>query len=395
MGSRGSERLGFASYTGQVASPTRLPINRVAVGTLAQSLCRTRHIAMAPISSIQLGYAGFFLNGGTETGVGATVTHSASVEYPVGTLAEPGTRTRITFGGSNDGAVISSFRLFSDSVVIPGGIPEGAEFFVWTFARAASGFIPRQDGSGVHIADPDNGGAYTAALSGLTDVCTSGTFTHTDDDHALGPCVILGTTTKPSVLLLGDSRGYGADDTWDGTPHIGEVARSLGKAGIAYASFSAPSHAMSKYTTDHSREDDFWPYFTHQIIQLGTNDINAGASLATMQTRANAIKNYAGAPARTGIITVAPRSTSTDAWATVGNQTTAGNDAVRVTYNDWIRGAAAFWRKFEFSDVVESSRNSGLWKAPGYTLDGVHQTQAAFVAQRDANIFGNETFYKA
>lgn len=43
--------------------------------------------------------------------------------------------------------------------------------------------------------------------------------------------------------------------------------------------------------------------------------------------------------------------------------------------------------EFEIADVVETARDSGIWLAPGYTPDGVHDTNTANLAiQASGNI---------
>lgn len=94
--------------------------------------------------------------------------------------------------------------------------------------------------------------------------------------------------------------------------------------------------------------------------------------------------------------TITPNTTSTDGWATTGNQTpvNATVESHRVQLNDWLRGGAPMsgglavavgtsgallagdtghplYGYWEITDNVESARNSGIWKA-GYTTDGLH-----------------------
>jgi lysophospholipase L1-like esterase len=70
--------------------------------------------------------------------------------------------------------------------------------------------------------------------------------------------------------------------------------------------------------------------------------------------------------------TITPSTTSTDSWATTGNQTPESSNAVRVQVNDWIRTVPSpLSGYFEIADLAETARNSGIWKA-GYTSDGLH-----------------------
>jgi hypothetical protein len=84
---------------------------------------------------------------------------------------------------------------------------------------------------------------------------------------------------------------------------------------------------------------------------------------------------------------VTPVSTSTNGWTTTAGQTTHGNNAQRVAFNNWLRdgapidGAGAplavgatgtragqpghpLAGYFETADTMETARNSGIWKMP-------------------------------
>ena len=119
---------------------------------------------------------------------------------------------------------------------------------------------------------------------------------------------------------------------------------------------------------------------TAALVQLGTHDIFSGRTAAQVQANLQTIY----ARLRTlGInriyqTTITPRTTSTDSWTTVNNQTTTNvtHEAERVTLNAWIRAnTAGISGFFEVADVVESARDSGRWKA-GATADGIHPTDA-------------------
>jgi lysophospholipase L1-like esterase len=103
--------------------------------------------------------------------------------------------------------------------------------------------------------------------------------------------------------------------------------------------------------------------------------------------------------------TLGPNTTSTDAWATTVNQTwdALRDNTVRLALNAWIRDGAPINASgtpvaagtspatrsgeaghpligyFETADVMESARDSGVWK-PGYTADGLHPTPTGYAA---------------
>ena len=68
-----------------------------------------------------------------------------------------------------------------------------------------------------------------------------------------------------------------------------------------------------------------------------------------------------------------PNTTSSDFWATLtGQAVNLVQDAVRTSYNDWLRagGIAGVSGCVELADQAESSRNSGKWKASSVIATG-------------------------
>lgn len=141
--------------------------------------------------------------------------------------------------------------------------------------------------------------------------------------------------------------------------------------------------------------------------EYGINDVTTGRTLAQIQ--ADKIALWTGLVARGMKVftqTLGPVvSSTTDLYATTGGQTTHANNAVRVNLNDWTRDGAPMLNGvavavgssaagtlrigqvghpvtayFEIADIVESSRNSGVFKVTGAsnyaTSDGTHPTLA-------------------
>jgi hypothetical protein len=86
--------------------------------------------------------------------------------------------------------------------------------------------------------------------------------------------------------------------------------------------------------------------------------------------------------------TYEPYTTSTDSWATTANQTADATNGDRITMNTAIRGGlGGIAGYFDIASVAESALNSGKWKAPNWTSDGLHGNQNA-----NAN-FSNSTIW--
>jgi hypothetical protein len=124
---------------------------------------------------------------------------------------------------------------------------------------------------------------------------------------------------------------------------------------------------------------------------MGRNDFTQQIALATVQANMITIwKLLAGYGIKTWQTTIAPHTSSTDAWATIGNQTILNpstDNAPRITFNNWVRDGAPMLAGvavaagsnatgtlragqsghplagyMELADVVESSRDSGYWR---------------------------------
>lgn len=118
-------------------------------------------------------------------------------------------------------------------------------------------------------------------------------------------------------------------------------------------------------------------YFSHLLCGYGFNDIYTSVdSKATVIANLQAI--WATAPASRKVFqtTITPKTTSTDSWATVENQTIASGDVTRLDLNADIRNAAfsgmdGYW---DVADGIESSRDSGKFRITGgaNTTDGLH-----------------------
>jgi lysophospholipase L1-like esterase len=121
------------------------------------------------------------------------------------------------------------------------------------------------------------------------------------------------------------------------------------------------------------------------LTNFGRNDIDAGRTLAQM--KADLITLWEKIRSTGAIVyqtTITPKTTSTDSWATVANQTVAETESIRVQLNDWIRTVPTpLSGIFDVADMVETSRNSGIWKA-NLTDDGIHPVAAGHIEMAKA-----------
>lgn len=340
------------SYLGQIATRSFVPNNFIS--TQKQSMTRSRHLCQQSVTSLQIVAANFYVpeNGaslGVESAPGSTATITASIEYPVGTF------TQLTFGGNASGTIPDGGILFSDFASVT--IPSGASFYVRQYITTAAGMVYVDNGA----IDYTNGDGFHFGPSGISDQTLGGTVTHNDNVNGFFPLAILGRTTRPSCAIIGDSRAYGYLDFYSDTSgDKGEIARSIGPS-LAYINLAVPSDKATLWVASHANRLQVAKLCSHSIIQLGINDLSGARTSAQLISDVTAIAGLIGKPAF--FCTVAPRSTSTDLWATLANQTAFSGEAQRAAYNAAVRaglsGAAGY---FEIADQVESARNSGKWR---------------------------------
>jgi hypothetical protein len=358
----------LAPYTGAVA--TRGYVPDLTNGGSQQSMMRSIHVARDTITSLQVVYGNWYaIPGGAETGLASSMSVTASIEYPVGTF------TQVTFNNSATGSIASGATIVSDPVSV--SIPRGAQFFVRSWKNSASGII--------YTNTPANVSAGEAFLFGATtpDLTMGGTVTDGDGGSNMsGPLAIIGTTTRPSVFISGDSRAMGLKDTPDiPADDLGDIARSVGPS-FSYINAGISGDTVNAASTNYTKRLALSQYCSHIVVNYGVNDLFAGRTAAQVQSSLTTLYGlFGGKPIIQA--TIEPETTSTDSWATTVNQTKVGWDSVRITVNNWIRSVPPLTIGYlEVADVYETARNSGLFKVNGtanyFTSDGVHGVLASY-----------------
>lgn len=369
------------AYTGVVASRCAVP-SSFASGS-KQLMARSKHVAMDNITSLQLVYANWYVKSSAtigENAPGSDATYKAAIEYPSGTIA-----AIVTFAGATTGTAADGATIASDAVAV--NIPLGATFFVRTFSTSTAGIVYRNGSGGLNIGTgtTTSGECWTFGVTTPDLVTTAGSFSNQQAGIIFGPAAIVGSTSRPSVFVTGDSRennGVTYDTASDGYGLTGEVNRSLGKvfATLNVGCASERVNTIVTTTSLYARRLALLQYCSHVACGYGVNDIifdsrTSAQVLADLQTL---WASFGNRPIYQR--TLSPVSTSTDSWATTANQTTHANNAQRTALNDLIRFMpAGLSGVFEGADQVESARNSGIWKA-GYTADGIHGNQTGNVA---------------
>lgn len=195
------------------------------------------------------------------------------------------------------------------------------------------------------------------------------------------PSAIFGeTNTNTKVICgIGDSimAGSGASTT-DG----GFVEQAARANGFPLFNGSVSGRTALDFTSQFAVLQKTLVHFDHVISNLGTNDLSFSRSFNQITTDiTNAASNARGIGVKYYQTTLLPRTNSTDSWMTTENQTvkSSSQEAIRIAVNDWIRSSpSAIDGYIEAADLVETSRNSGIWAVPDgvrLTYDGIHPTQ--------------------
>lgn len=310
-------------------------------------------------------YLDYTLGSYQETNLGASYTVKMSVESP------PGTFTPITFSGVSTGSTVTpGTDLLSDAITVP--ISSGATPNLWFFLVT----------DGTHGIPSDMFGAnQTASICNSSatpnDQTTTGG-TVTSNMGGFGPLAIIGSTTKPTMLVIGDSR-----TRFPAGGQGGEVPRQLDLANISYIETGTPGDRAQYYIATPTHRNSLHVYTSHVEISDGINDLlGGGVTSAVLQGRIGTIMGYfPGQP--TILTTLAPSTTSTDSWATVANQTSnIPSTGALNTQNTWLLTvpypAIATWDIA--SQVGQIFGGVWVWNAPGYTVDGLHETATGITA---------------
>lgn len=350
-----SNSSSLASYLGQVATRGRVGDSFAAPNK--QIMSATKHFARDNMNGAVAIFANWSRTSEAASGAAATIT--ASVEYPSGTF------TRVTFGGLTSGTIPDGGTITTDPLPT---IPRGASFYFWTYFTCTAGIIYT---SGNDATDRSAFGA-----SGIVDYTAAGA---TTGQLPLGsviyaPMAIIGQTTRPAILVIGDSNGSGfADGSGGFGGDNGMLVRPIGPS-LAYIQATAQAESLQNFISNSTKRRALLTYCSHVIINLGINDV-ARAGTTMRNDLVSIINLLAPAGKPIWLTTLMPYATSTDSFITTANQTTQANNANRVAYNNLIRGGiAGATGYFDIADAVESARDSGLWRVDGgaHTADGLH-----------------------
>lgn len=380
-GGAGKWTLG-QQYVGLVATRCKAP---TAGGYSVKShMARTIHTARTNITQIGAAFANWYCNGLTEVGAGGPCTITASIEYPLGSPV-----TRLTFGGQTSGTAYDFSTLESDLAIL--AIPAGAQFAIREYRiYPGNGDVVFTGFTGNSSIGPDTSAGDCYVYTGATDLTGStGAFASTDGSSYAPAVAVFGPTNQPSYAIIGDSIFEGYQDTPNGNLYVGGAARSIGptRAYTNLAKFGEMLSAVAGASTGFNQRSAIATKFsTHILCNYGVNDLFSNAVSSNYLIR-NLLTLRQQFPNQWFYqTTITPETTSTDSWATPGNQTTvsAAAETNRQQANNFLRsgiggvGVGGFDGVFDVTSIIETNTNTGIWKSPGYTIDGVHPVAMSY-----------------
>ncbi len=362
--------------------------------------------ARVPLVNPVLDYANWGVNGSTfaEQSSGGTLTIAAAIEYPEGVF------TQAKFGGATSGTGAAGTVISSDPTT---GltIPEGALFWVRSYAIFASNGLYLDK-----VCNPAMGDAMEHDASTLTNKTMGGTFVDEGTGFLYGPMAIKTPHKRAVFYHIGDSRNQGTSDTKDSSLDLGEISRTIGEKYAYVSDGIAGDRAFAYLASGASRTaigtdgtvpggSTYQVGVTHVICEYGINDQRPDLGRTLAQLQADWLSIWGS------FLTRKVYQTTMPPYCESGSNTVSTTNGVRTAANDWLRdgapisggvavavGTAGATRAgqaghpltgyFEVADVVESSRNSGLWKTPtpAYTTDFIHETQAGNLAIKSSKV---------
>jgi len=212
--------------------------------------------------------------------------------------------------------------------------------------------------------------------SALSAVSDPGAPPNLDTTEFYGPVAITGLSKAPrAVAVFSDSIGNGAKDTLTGDK-IGFLQRIVGDT-LPIINFSTSGDTLAAFVTGNTRRlgladqcgitDAFLAYGTNDTKTLVTIQQNYRVAIGLMNVRS---WNCISCPVLTS-------TTSTDSWATAGNQTiVSGYDVAGVIdqFNTWIQTQVGLGID-KFIDTRagwQDGANKILTAGGPYTADGLH-----------------------
>jgi lysophospholipase L1-like esterase len=359
--------------------------NSVSDGSMNQVTFRIPHKVMEPVSSVRFVYANYS-SGGT---VGNVLPIRASLESTDGTIYP------LTFNGSRDVTIPIGGIVVSDPVTV--SLTVGDYIYSRTYVNLPSG-QKYPEGYGCV------GEAGCGFISG-DDYTVSG-IVPSNGGYLYSPIAIIGTPSSkpwPWVVLLGDSI-MAQTNSSDGISGLYFGSQAMVQDGIPFINLAQQGETAQGFASGNAADvvrmamstgdDGLFGPASYAINEYGINDLRGGETASSTLGYLDTISEslLSGGVGKVYKTTIGPNVDSTDGWTTLVNQTPRSTEPDRVALNGAIRDTSSPFTPLEIADIMESSRNSGLYRVADpntgvptvYTGDGLHPNDAMATLMADA-----------
>jgi len=339
----------------------------------------------AASSDIRICYGNYYSNGGPGEVAGLNaITVEGGIE-----LASPVTTVMAAWSGAKTITIQPGTQVCSDP--IPIDMPANGTAWLRTGVTVSSGqFWPT-----ANYFFSGAGDAYYESTSATSQIGNTGSMTlpsggvQSPTSTGFPVTAILGTpkTKIRSGIIIGDSISIGVADGSDGNGNYGFISRSFANNNIPYAKLGRQSETIqSEAGAAGYLRRLYFRHATVAVTNAATNDIPTGRTLAQLQAdlttlwmslKARNLKIYH--------VLVFPRTTSTDSYATPGNQSyysaAYAPGGVKDQLNTWIKTQVGILIDgyFDPAPYIEDAANPGKWAtvaspAAQYTPTGAMTT---------------------
>lgn len=355
----------------------------------------------APLSELRLVFSGFWIANGTgvETVPGNTQSLQAAIELP----GAPTQVVQVTFGGSNTGTIPDGVAEYLSDPIYPGQFgltqfPANTTFWYRERRVVTSGQIHTK---GQSSQETGEGTYYSDGLAASQLVATGVMTLPAGGANAsceFGPSAFLGRSIgvpDVSCVIIGDSLFDGTNDNQIGG--IGNGGGGYVMRGLySVAGRTVPSIKMAcggtqaqYFAAGFLRRRAFLKYVTHALCNYGTNDAVTGSRtaaqvLADLRVIWGVLKGGDSNIRHVVEVGIIPRTTSTDSFATVANQTPRAGFETGGAFRSTLNAALQGYVGTEIDEYIDVSpafydpAQPARW-AVGSTADGTHYSPAAAV----------------
>lgn len=384
-----------------VANRGKVP-NAVRAASAGNLVCGETRIGIiignADLSEIRVVYSGYYMANGT--GIETLPGNDASLEVALEIGAQV---VQFTFGGQLVGTLSNGLAELVSDPIYP------AAFGLTKFDKNATSYWLRSRQvvtSGQNHVRTTGGGTptgegtqYSNGLSASQLLSTGALVTPSGGASAgaeIMPSVIIGRTIgTPDVaaLVIGDSIADGSNETvtsGSGVNDSGFISRGLYQVNgrtVPLSKMTCGGSSVRYMAAGMTRRRALFKYFTHAVCNYGSND-GVVENRTSAQVLADLKVVWAALKAE-GVrwieeVGIIPRTTSSDSFATVANQTPRPNFETGGAFRDALNaalqsnvGADGLDAYISVSASFADGTSLDKWAVPSKTTDGTHPSAAA------------------